>query len=127
MRKLKFDMPSVEKRKNYANLMRKHGLTDSPLFTICNEIQPDEPTISQELNLPEWVQLYVLKETISSDIPHIAYRISEPKDPDKYFYENEISLTHEQRFRVCVITQEQGKCRSWREERFKRFTGIVHI
>ena len=125
MRKLKFDMPSVEKRKNYANLMRKHGLTDSPLFTICNETLPD--VLTPELDLPEWVKIYVLKETDSNKIPHIAYRISGPKDPEKYFYDNEVFLTHEQRFRVCVLTQEQGKCKAWREERFIRFTGIFHI
>ena len=44
-----------------------------------------------------------------------------------YFYDNEVFLTHEQRFRVCVLTQEQGKCKAWREERFLRFTGIFHI
>ena len=127
MPKLNFDPISDEKKRYHANLMRKHGNTDSPLFTICDELLPDVPTISQDLDLPEWVQLYVLKETDSCDIPHIAYRISGPKDPDKYFYDNEVFLTHEQRFRVCVLTQEQGKCKAWRDERFIRFTGIFQI
>ena len=94
--------------------MFEAGNTSSPVYQLC--LMKNLPFDPPDLSLPEWIETFVFEDTNDHDIP---FTNSEPNhDNEKAFYESEIQLSKEERFRLCALTQFQND-KKWRRKNTK--------
>ena len=76
--KLTFDMIPDHEKRTLANLMKAHGVTNTPLYKLVSSpIKSKAPSSNEEEILkaiPEWIKKRVFVETKVEDIPYKVIR-----------------------------------------------------
>ena len=68
--KLSFEMNEDTEKDYLANLMKKHGVTKTPLFKIVSQKLPPKTSDSNSNELPSWMKDEIFKETEDKDVPY---------------------------------------------------------
>ena len=81
--------------------MFEAGSTSSPVYQLC--LSKNLPIDTPYLSLPEWIETFVFEDTNDHDIPFT--NLEPTYDNEKAYYESELKLSKEERFRLCALTQ----------------------